>query len=96
MNIKQTSKNIFMYIETGAVDVEMDGSVLEEKSSFKMLGLTFSSKLDWGVYIISIAKSASKKLEPWFVYSMKFVTPFNCRFFLNKLRVCFNLFMLFL
>ena len=53
-----------MYIETGAVDVEMDGSVLEEKSSFKMLGLTFSSKLDWGVYIISIAKSASKKLEP--------------------------------
>ena len=28
---------------TGAVDVKMDGSVLEEKSSFKMLGLTFSS-----------------------------------------------------
>ena len=32
---------------TGAIDVEMVGSVLEEKSSFKMLGLTFSSKLDW-------------------------------------------------
>ena len=29
-----------------AIDVEMDGSVLEEKSSFKMLGLTFCSKLD--------------------------------------------------
>ena len=28
------------------IDVKMDGSVLEEKSSFKMLGLTFSSKLD--------------------------------------------------
>ena len=28
---------------TGAVDVKMDRSVLEEKSSFKMLGLTFSS-----------------------------------------------------
>ena len=40
----------------------MDGSVLEEKSSFKMLGLIFSSKLDWGSYIISIAKSASKKI----------------------------------
>ena len=26
----------------------MDGSALEEKSPFKMLGLTFSSKLDWG------------------------------------------------
>ena len=34
---------------TGAIDVKMDGSVLEEKSSFKMLGLTFSSKLDWGL-----------------------------------------------
>ena len=40
----------------------MDGSVLEEKTSFKMLGLTFSSKLDWGSYIISIAKTASKKI----------------------------------
>ena len=30
----------------GSIDVKMDGSVLEEKSSFKMLGLTFSSKLD--------------------------------------------------
>ena len=30
----------------GAIDMKMDWSVLEEKSSFKMLGLTFSSKLD--------------------------------------------------
>ena len=30
-----------------SIDVKMDGSVLEEKSSFiKMLGLTLSSKLD--------------------------------------------------
>ena len=40
----------------------MDGSVLEEISSFKILGLTFSSKQDWGSYIISIAKTASKTL----------------------------------
>ena len=33
---------------SGAIDVKMDGSVLEENSSFKMLGLTFSSKFDWG------------------------------------------------
>ena len=32
--------------KTGAIDVKMDGSVLEEKLSFKMLGLTFPSKLD--------------------------------------------------
>ena len=32
-----------------SVDVIMDGYALEEKSSFKMLLLTFSSKLDWGL-----------------------------------------------
>ena len=32
----------------GTIDVKMGESILEEKSSFKMLGLTFSSKLDWG------------------------------------------------
>ena len=31
---------------TGTIDVKMVESVLEEKSSFKRLGLTFSSKLD--------------------------------------------------
>ena len=45
---------------TGSINVIMDGFVLEEKSSFKMLGLAFSSKLDWGTYIISIAETASK------------------------------------
>ena len=49
---------------TGANDMKMDGSVLEEKSSLKMLGLTFSSKLDWGSYIISVAKTAPRELEP--------------------------------
>ena len=52
----------------------MDGSVLVEKSSFKMLGLTFSSKLDWGSYIISIAKTASKKIGA-LIRSMKFLSP---------------------
>ena len=52
----------------------MDGSVLEEKSSFKMLGLTFSSKLDWGSYIVSIAKTASKKIGA-LIRSMKFLSP---------------------
>ena len=33
---------------TGSIDVKVDGSVLEEISSFQMLDLTFSSKLDWG------------------------------------------------
>ena len=60
--------------DTGATDVKMDGPVLEEKSSFKMLGLTFSSKLDWGSYIISIAKTASKKIGA-LIHSIKFLSP---------------------
>ena len=58
----------------GSIDVKMDGSVLEEKSSLKMLGLTFSSKLDWGSYIMSIAKTTSKKIEA-LICSVKFLSP---------------------
>ena len=58
---------------TGAIDVKMDGSVLEEKTSFKMLGLTFSSKLDWGSYIVSIAKTVYKKIGA-LIRSMKFLS----------------------
>ena len=39
-----------------------------------MLGLTFSSKLDWGSYIISIAKTTSKKIGAS-IRSMKFFSP---------------------
>ena len=35
----------------GAIDVKINGSALQEKSSFKMLGLHFFSKLNWGSYI---------------------------------------------
>ena len=59
---------------TGTVDVKMDGSILEEKTSFKMLGLTFSSKLDWGSYIVSIAKTVSKKIGA-LIRSVKFLSP---------------------
>ena len=54
--------------------MKMDGSVLEGKSSFKMLRLTFSFKLDWGSYIISIAKTASKNIGA-LICSMKILSP---------------------
>ena len=52
----------------------MNGSVLEEKPSYKVLGLTFSSNLDWGFLIISIAKTASKKIGR-LIHSIKFLSP---------------------
>ena len=39
---------------SGATNVKMDGSVIEEKSSFKKLRLSFFSKLDWSSSIISV------------------------------------------
>ena len=38
-----------------------------------LLGLTFSSKLDWGSYIVSPAKAASKKIGA-LIRSMKFLS----------------------
>ena len=65
---------------SGSFDVKMDGSVLEKKSSFKILGLTFSSKLNRSSYIISIAKSASKNIG----------TSIHCiKFFLQRLLCIF-------
>ena len=50
-NARKTQLVSFDWSNTGTIDVKMDESVLEEKSSFKMLGLTFFSKLDWGSYL---------------------------------------------
>ena len=62
----------------------MDGSVLEEKSSFKMLGLSFPSKLDWGSYIISITKTASIRV---LIHSIKFLSP-EVALYLYKSTIC--------
>ena len=59
---------------TCSIDVKIDGSILEKKSFFEMLGLTFSSKLNWGSFIISFAKTTSKNIEA-LTPSMKFLFP---------------------
>ena len=59
---------------TSAIDVKMDGSVLEEKSCFKMLELTSFLNCIGGSYIICIAKTASKKTGV-LIHSMKFLSP---------------------
>ena len=65
------------------IDVRMDGSVFEEKSSFKVLKSTFFSRLDWGSCIISIAKTASRKIRA-LIRSIKFL-------FLMMLCISINL-----
>ena len=52
----------------------MNGSFLEEKSFFKILGLYFPSILDWGSYIVSTAKITYKKVAT-LICSLKFLSP---------------------
>ena len=63
-----------LFDQYGAIDVKINRSVLEEKSYFNMLGLTFSSKLNLSSYMISIAKTPSKKIGA-LIRSMKFLSP---------------------
>ena len=57
----------------GAIDVKVNSSVLEE-FFFKVLGLSFSLKLDLGSHSVFIAEIASKKVET-LICSMKFLPP---------------------
>ena len=51
-----------------------------------MLGLTLSSKLEWGSYMISIAKTVSKKIGA-LIHSMKFLSP-EVALYLYKSTTC--------
>ena len=52
--------------------VKMDRSVLEEKSSCKMLVLSFSSNLNYGSKIIYITKTAPKNWRLDMFYKVSF------------------------
>ena len=51
-----------------------------------MMGLTLSSKFDWASYIISITKTASKKIGT-LICSMKFLSP-EVPLYLYKSTIC--------
>ena len=63
-NVGKTQLVLFDWSNNnGSIDVKMDASVLEGKSSFKMLGLTFSSKLEWVLTLSLLLKLPPRKLE---------------------------------
>ena len=57
---------------TGAIYVKMNRSVLEEKTSFMMLGMFFSSNWDWDTCIVSLAKLPPRKLKHGLFYEVSF------------------------
>ena len=56
------------------------GRFFGKNNLVKMLELLFSSKLDWGSYIVYIAKIPSKTIGP-LIHSMKFISPEVALFF---------------
>ena len=62
---------------SSATDIKLNGSVHDKKSCFKMLGFSFSSKLDWGSYIASISEIEI------FIHFMKFPSS-EVAFYLDK------------
>ena len=71
---------------TSLIDVKMDGSVFNEKSSLKMLWLNYSSELDTLTSSL-LLKLSPRKLESWFVLRsfillrllcMSIILPYTC------------------
>ena len=56
-----------------AIHMKIDGSFFDEKLSFKMLGFSFSSKLDWRSWIVSIHKLPPRNLRLWFLLPCLFL-----------------------
>ena len=56
----------------------MDGSILEEKSFFKVLGLTFSWNLIGALILSLLLKIPPRKLEPWFILRSFFLIRLLC------------------
>ena len=70
----------------------MDGSVLEENLSCKMLVIYFSSKLECDFYIVSIAKTASNRSVA-LIRSVKFLLPvFDFYFYKPTIQACMEYF----
>ena len=69
-------KHVLYYLSnsTSAIDMRIDGCVLEENSSFKIFGLSSSPKLDWRSSIVFVTKTDTKKIGA-LIHAMKFHSP---------------------
>ena len=82
---------LFHSDNSGAIVVKMNGFVLNEESSFKKLGFSISSNVDWALCIVTITKTACTKMwvlirfvfcsaEFWFgtvaLYLFRYTTQF--------------------
>ena len=74
-NLRKTELVLFgRSNNSGAIDVKMDGSILEQKSSLRCWILSISSVLDLGSYNVYINETASVKIKA-LIRSTKFLSP---------------------
>ena len=64
----------------------MNESVFDEKLSFNLQGWSFTSKLGWESYIVSIAETASKKIGVLIRYMKFFSSEVGLYFYKSRLR----------
>ena len=53
-----------------------------------MLGLSFSCRLDWGSYVVSIAKTASKKIDLFYEVSSPEIPIYLCKSAIHPFLEC--------
>ena len=73
-NVVKIQLSFFHLSNSYISDVTMNGSALDEKSSFKMLELSFTFDLYWCSYIVSLNKTTFKKVIVHFC-SLNFLSP---------------------
>ena len=79
----KTQMVLFDWSGNTCVVTLMTGLFLKKNNLLKMLGFTFSSKLDRGSNIISIAKTTSKKIGTLICF-IKFISPGVALYFCNS------------
>lgn len=65
-------------IDSGAIDLKMDGSALDKKLYFKSMEFSFSYTWNWGYDCVSIVKAFYKKFK-------MLICSMECLFFLELL-----------
>ena len=79
---KNTTGFFDHFCNTGDIDANTIGSALEDKPSFKRMGLALFSKFEWSSSIISIVKNSSEKVGA-LILSIKFLLLRLLCIFLN-------------
>ena len=71
--------------------VSFDGSLNSDATNTKILGLSLSSRFDWGPYLVSVVKTGSKGIGAFF-RSIKFlsfeIVFYHYKFYKSAIRSC--------